>query len=401
LLSLISYVKGDRAGRSFIFTVPYDGCGSKPSCSVCASIENILIIQDDRDIQNSFDIARKISCSRGDEREKTVYFKPFVVDMLEVISVDTPSGPVECWMEIGTGTPPNIRPIQGTLTLGTDITFTINVKHAEQAWDINILQCYASDDMDFEARTTKRLQLSDKRGCSIKEKIFGEWRKFAAPSSLTSTYYNTLKAFRFPDRSQVYLKCDIELCNGACKRDYTCGVERSGPCPEGSTDPQCLQDHLISPKPRCYPGSREPGCPTPTSLPPTTIRIPIASTFTPRPRCYPGSNDPSCPQTTQTTSQPSCPLGSTDPRCRGPPATIKPRCYPGSNDPACQPATYLPPTTRRTPAKPRCYPGSTDPDCQPATRAPATTLKPRCYPGSDDPECGPKSKRLYQRGLGK
>jgi len=91
-----------------------------------------------------------------------VYFRPFVVDMLEVISVETPSGPVECWMEIGTGIPPNIKPINYTLKLGTDITFTINVKQSTQTWDINILQCYASDDPEFDVRTTNKLQLSDK-----------------------------------------------------------------------------------------------------------------------------------------------------------------------------------------------------------------------------------------------
>ncbi|EDW39544.1 GL11883 [Drosophila persimilis] len=208
-----TYVAANNGDRKFIFNVPYDGCGSKPSCSICSSIENVLIIQNDKDIQNSWDIARKVSCSRSEEQEKTVYFKPFVVDMLEIVSVDTPSGPVECWMEIGTGIPPNIKPISTTLKLGTDVTFTINVKHSTQAWDVNILKCYASDDMNFEAKTTKTLQLSDKRGCTIKEKIFGEWQKLESQSrsSLTSTYYNTLKAFKFPDRSQMGLSLGVTL----------------------------------------------------------------------------------------------------------------------------------------------------------------------------------------------
>ncbi|XP_034656522.1 uncharacterized protein LOC117893860 isoform X2 [Drosophila subobscura] len=376
-----TYVAANKGDTKFIFNVPYDGCGSKPSCSICSSIENVLIIQNDKDIQNSWDIARKVACSRSEEQEKTVYFKPFVVDMLEVVSVDTPSGPVECWMEIGTGIPPNIKPISSTLKLGTDVTFTINVKHSTQAWDVNILKCYASDDMNFEARTTKTLQLSDKRGCTIKEKIFGEWKKLESQSgsSLTSTYYNTLKAFKFPDRSQVFLKCDIELCKGACQRDYSCSSLKNNIPIDG-------------PKPRCYPGSEDPACLSTTSARP---KITITTT---KSRCYSGSTDPECQKTTyfpRTTTestieieQPECYPDSTDPRCPQRPATtIKPRCYPGSPDPECQPATYLPPTTRKTPLdrpKPRCFPGSTDPRCP---QEPVKTQKPRCYPGSFDPEC--------------
>nr|XP_041631219.1 uncharacterized protein LOC108074990 [Drosophila kikkawai] len=428
-----NYVKGEKTGRSFVFSVPYNACGSKPACSVCASVENILIIQNDRDIQNNFDIARKISCSRGDEREKTVYFKPFVVDMLEVISVDTPSGPVKCWMEIGTGAPPNIKPISGSLSLGDDITFTINVEHSEQPWDVNILQCYASDDMDFEGRTTKRLQLSDNRGCSIKKKIFGEWRRYKGPSSLTSTYYNTLKAFRFPDRSQVYLKCDIELCNGACQRDNSypsCGDSRTISCPEDSTDPLCLQNHLknTTPKPRCFPGATDSRCPRVTTQPPVSARtVPtLRPTYTPliprkpettsKTNCIQGSTDIDCL---------NCFPGSPDPRCPKIPTTKRAGCSEGSDDIKCQPATYLPPSTRRGSTDIdclNCFPGSPDPrcpkipttkragcsegsddiKCQPATYLPPSTRRVsiptkrlNCFPGSPDPRCPkiPTTKR--------
>lgn len=84
-------MKAGGSSRSYTFKVPYNGCGSKPSCAVCASIENILVIQSDEDVQEIWDTARKITCSRAidDEQEKTIIFKPFVVDMLEVVSVPT------------------------------------------------------------------------------------------------------------------------------------------------------------------------------------------------------------------------------------------------------------------------------------------------------------------------
>lgn len=64
--------------KLFNFVVPYDGCGSKKSCSVCASVDNILVIQSDETITESWDTARRITCSQSEVTEKTIYFKPFV-----------------------------------------------------------------------------------------------------------------------------------------------------------------------------------------------------------------------------------------------------------------------------------------------------------------------------------
>lgn len=91
LIQISRYVKAGGSSSSYTFKVPYNGCGSKPSCAVCASVDNIIVIQSDEDLQEKWDTARKISCSRAidDEQEKTIIFKPFVVDMLEVVSVPT------------------------------------------------------------------------------------------------------------------------------------------------------------------------------------------------------------------------------------------------------------------------------------------------------------------------
>lgn len=53
-------------------------------------------------------MARKVSCAAPDANEKTIAFKPFVVDMLEVVSVPVSSGSVDCWMDIRRGSFPNV-----------------------------------------------------------------------------------------------------------------------------------------------------------------------------------------------------------------------------------------------------------------------------------------------------
>jgi hypothetical protein len=59
-------------------------------------------------VQEIWDTARKISCATTDRKEKTVIFQPFVVDMLEVVTVPVSTGTVDCWMDIQRGEFPNV-----------------------------------------------------------------------------------------------------------------------------------------------------------------------------------------------------------------------------------------------------------------------------------------------------
>lgn len=103
-----SYVKAGGTKSTYSFNVPLRGCGSKPSCAVCGTVDNILVIQADDEVQEIWDTARRITCEASGEHEKTVIFKPFVVDMLEVVNVPTAKGAVDCWMDIQRGEYPKV-----------------------------------------------------------------------------------------------------------------------------------------------------------------------------------------------------------------------------------------------------------------------------------------------------
>jgi hypothetical protein len=103
------YVSYGGSRTSYSFVVPKNGCGTKPACKACGTVENILIIQADDTVQEIWDTARKVSCANGDLTDTTqIAFKPFMVDMLEVVNVPTTQGSVECWMDIQKGVYPNV-----------------------------------------------------------------------------------------------------------------------------------------------------------------------------------------------------------------------------------------------------------------------------------------------------
>nr|QKV49921.1 mucin-2-like protein [Locusta migratoria] len=400
------YVKAGSNKSSFKFNIPVKGCGTVPSGGFGKTVDNIIVIQTDDDVQEAWDIARKVSCATTSLQEKTVLFRPFVVDMLEVVSVPVTTGTVDCWMDIRRGYFPNTSPLGEIIKIGEPLTVLVYIKDRERRYDVRVRDCWAYDSEDYEAADTHRLQLTGPDGCPKKRKLIGYWQTTTDVGNTDASIiaYNNISAFKFPDRMQVYLTCNIEICSGQCtgkcqeSQVTTVQTELPPNCYPGSNDPRCPRTttQQIPTSPQCYPGSLDPRCPQP----PTTTSE--------RPQCYPGSTDPRCPKssTTTTTPFPRCFPGSTDPRCLRPTTTsTQPplHCYPGSLDSRCpQTTTFTPPSTT---AKLVCYPGSTDPRCPKTTptterqlvcypgstdsRCPKPPTTPRCFPGSTDPRCPP------------
>lgn len=208
-----SYVAAGSNGKTFEFLVPFDECGSKAACAVCDSIENILVIQKNELIQEDFDIARKVACDRHEVGEKTIIFKPFVVDMLEVVDVPTALGGVQCWMDIQRGLYPQTQPLGSVIKIGETLSVLVFLRDQKKDYDLSVRDCWAFDNENYNAPSTGKLQLSDKRGCTRREKLFGSWRKTtdAGQTGATMVLFNNLQAFKFPDRAQVFLKCDVEV----------------------------------------------------------------------------------------------------------------------------------------------------------------------------------------------
>lgn len=162
------YVTAGEHEESYNFVVPFEGCGSKPSCAICDSIDNILIIQQDEEVQGEFDAARKISCSRtGIEEEKRIFFKPFIVEMLDVVTVPTNNGGVDCWMDIQRGVYPKLTSIGNVIKIGEELTVLVYLRDPKSEYDLTVRNCWAYDNEDFDDNTTGKVQLSDTQGCTM------------------------------------------------------------------------------------------------------------------------------------------------------------------------------------------------------------------------------------------
>lgn len=127
-----------------------------------------MIIQQDEEVQGEFDAARKISCSRtGIDQEKKVFFKPFVVDMLDVVTVPTAHGGVDCWMDIQRGIFPKLTPVGEVIKIGEALTVLVYLRDQQKQYDLSVRNCWAYDAEDFDDKETGKVQLSDASGCTM------------------------------------------------------------------------------------------------------------------------------------------------------------------------------------------------------------------------------------------
>ncbi|CAB3232064.1 unnamed protein product [Arctia plantaginis] len=273
------YVSLGGSQSRYSFRVPLNGCGSRPLCNACGTIDNVLVFQSDDFVQGTLDFARKVTCARtslevsagtgsvATKEQHILKLKPFMVDMLEVVAVEGPAGGVECWMDIQKGVFPNTTPLENSIKIGEYLTILVYLKDVRNQFNLKIHDCWAYNDENYDSPKTSKIQLTDKEGCPKKKKLIDLWQKTTSTgkSGATLIAYSKVSAFRFPDNDQVYLTCNVELCTNNC--DANCeGVGK-----EITT--------TIRPLQKCYPGSRDPKCPQPfapsSTNPPSTYLPPF------------------------------------------------------------------------------------------------------------------------------
>lgn len=198
--------------------------------------ENIVVIQYDPQVQEVWDQARKLRCTWHDQYEKSVAFRPFPVDMLDVVRADFAGDNVGCWMQIQVGKGPWASEVSGLVKIGQTMTMVLAIKDDDSKFDMLVRNCMAHDGKRAP------IQLVDQRGCVTRPKLMSRFTKiknFGASASVLS--YAHFQAFKFPDSMEVHFQCTIQICRYQC--------------PEQCTDPGTQEVHhlVAGPEPQSGP----------------------------------------------------------------------------------------------------------------------------------------------------
>lgn len=178
--------------------------------------ENIIVIQYDPQVQEVWDQARKLRCTWHDQYEKSVTFRPFPVDMLDVVRADFAGDNVGCWMQIQVGKGPWASEVSGLVKIGQTMTMVLAIKDDDSKFDMLVRNCMAHDGKRAP------IQLVDQKGCVTRPKLMSRFTKiknFGASASVLS--YAHFQAFKFPDSMEVHFQCTIQICRYQCPDQCT------------------------------------------------------------------------------------------------------------------------------------------------------------------------------------
>ncbi|XP_045621234.2 uncharacterized protein [Procambarus clarkii] len=173
--------------------------------------ENTIVLQYDPQVQEVWDQARKLRCTWHDQYEKSVTFRPFPVDMLDVVRADFAGDNVGCWMQIQVGRGPWASEVSGLVKIGQTMTMVLAIKDDDNKFDMLVRNCMAHDGKRAP------IQLVDQRGCVTRPKLMSRFTKiknFGSSASVLS--YAHFQAFKFPDSMEVHFQCTIQICRYQC-----------------------------------------------------------------------------------------------------------------------------------------------------------------------------------------
>lgn len=145
--------------------------------------ENTIIVQFDPQVQEVWDQARKLRCTWHDQYEKSVTFRPFPVDMLDVVRADFAGDNVGCWMQIQVGKGPWASEVSGLVKIGQTMTMVLAIKDDDGKFDMLVRNCMAHDGKRAP------IQLVDQRGCVTRPKLMSRFTKiknFGSSASVLS-----------------------------------------------------------------------------------------------------------------------------------------------------------------------------------------------------------------------
>merc|ERR1719385_263594 len=185
-------------------------------------VESTIIVQYDPQVQEVWDQARKLRCTRYDYYEKSVTFMPFQVDMLNAVTANFLGDNLQCWMQIQVGKGPYASEVSGIVKIGQTMTMVLGVKDDENKFDMMVRNCVAHDGQRAP------IQLVDEKGCVVREKIMSPFKKLKNFDSTANVLsYAYFQAFKFPDSMNVHFQCVIQVCRYNCP-DPVCGDSSPG-----------------------------------------------------------------------------------------------------------------------------------------------------------------------------
>ncbi|XP_071452882.1 uncharacterized protein [Hetaerina americana] len=216
------YVSPGSGQKVYQFTLYLNQCGTQFVDAFAtnegrAYLESTLVLQNEDGIQEVWDSVRNVQCLwEGNIRQqlKTGVSVDMLDEQVVTFSGDTASAQLD--VRVGKFGEGGANAMAGGLVqIGTDMSLVVTID-GDPGFDVHVRECIAKP-----AGSNDFLRLTDERGCPLKTKIFGAFQKKRGGVGIggqasTLYAYAHFQAFKFPDRNDVTIECDVELCKSEC-----------------------------------------------------------------------------------------------------------------------------------------------------------------------------------------
>ncbi|XP_042232935.1 uncharacterized protein LOC121873423 [Homarus americanus] len=214
-----TYVAHGTGGQEFEFLMVAGTCGTQyvEAQGGPSYLENIVVIQNEPGIQEIWDTARGVRCvfdgAGGDSTHRvSAALNVAMLDQQVVsFSADTIAS---ASLDIQIGRGPFAPSASGMVKIGELMTMVVGVEGPANA-DLLVRECVAHD-----GSHQNPYQLTDENGCVLgsRKKLLGSWQKTRDTGNpqVSVISYSHFQAFKFPDKNDVYIECQVDLCTDGC-----------------------------------------------------------------------------------------------------------------------------------------------------------------------------------------
>ncbi|MPC58931.1 hypothetical protein E2C01_052944 [Portunus trituberculatus] len=103
--------------------------------------------------------------------------------------------------------------MDGILRIGEQLTVMVYLKDENRKLDVAVRDCWAYGEPNFDDPDTPNLQLTRDDGCPMRKKLMHFWARTydTFDTGATLITYTNMSAFKFPDRMQVFLTCNVQV----------------------------------------------------------------------------------------------------------------------------------------------------------------------------------------------
>ncbi|KAL1455149.1 hypothetical protein WDU94_009264 [Cyamophila willieti] len=176
-----------------------------------AYLENVLVFQNEPGIQEAWDFIKRVRCTWEKSLNKSVSVGLSVDKIKEDIS-NFSGDTAEVNMDVKVGYGPYNEPATGLIKIGEPMTLVVSVD-GDPDFDIGIYNCFARD-TKLGSETGNSVALTDDNGCILKHKVLGSFQKATNPQTNSKIAFAYFQAFKFPEQTDLYIGCDIQLVKG-------------------------------------------------------------------------------------------------------------------------------------------------------------------------------------------